>query len=80
MSDVPVPGMTGPELVEAIGTQATLDLFLDRDPHAQPLTDEELLRLIEVERKLRLEIQAKETKRADKKAGVVEPDDAPTDT
>lgn len=61
---------TGPELLAEIGGHASLDLFLDRDPHAQPFSDEEFMQLIEVERKLRLEIQAKETKRAEKKAGI----------
>lgn len=53
---------TGPELLEEIGENPTLDQFLDRDPHSQPYTDEELLRQIEVERHNRLSYSIREDK------------------
>src|SRR4051812_26268500 len=34
--------LTGPELISEIIKHPTLDIFLDRDPHAQPYSDEEL--------------------------------------
>ena len=33
---------TGPELIDQISQHPTLDEALDRDPHAKPLSDEEL--------------------------------------
>lgn len=62
--------MTGPELLEYIAQFPTLDQYLDRDPYAVPLTDSELLLLIQRQRAERALFNIKEQKKRDKKAGV----------
>lgn len=62
---------TGPELIdEIIADPNSLDVLLDRDPHARPYTDEELDRLIAVERARRTQLEIKEEKRKMKKQGI----------
>lgn len=67
--------LTGPELVDAIAHHCSLDLLLDRDPHAEPYTDDEWLALITLEREARKLFHVKEEKKRMKKQGIedVEP-------
>ena len=68
---------TGPELLDDyIGrAKQTLDLVLDRSPEAQPLTDSELQKLVVDLRGERAQIDVKQEKAKDKKAGIVEDSD-----
>lgn len=64
---------TGVELMnDMVTAKGSLDRFLDRDPHAQPLLDQELMDLVTVERKLRASWNVKLEKRQAKKQGVEE--------
>lgn len=65
---------TGKEWMDVITQHPTLDTLLDRDPHAVPYTDEELLRFIEIMRAQRALFTIKEQDARDKKAGVVKDD------
>lgn len=56
---------TGPELIEEISKYPTLEQFLDRDPHAIPYTDVELMQLVKTER---LERSLANIKNDDKKS------------
>lgn len=62
--------MNGPELLEQITLHPTLDLFMDRDPHAHPLSEEELRQLVEVMRKERAAFLVSEQKKKEKKQGI----------
>lgn len=62
---------TGKEWMDVITQHPTLDTLLDRDPHAVPYTDEELLRFIEIMRAQRALFNIKEQEARDKKAGIV---------
>jgi hypothetical protein len=64
--------MTGPELMAYIAQFPTVDHYLDRDPYAQPLSDEELLLLVNKQRGERALFTLKEQKKRDKKAGIVD--------
>lgn len=66
--------MTGPQLVEEIGKQPTLDTLLDRDPHAKPYTDIEALAIIEAARRDRALFTIKEEKAKAKREGIEEVD------
>ncbi len=63
---------TGPELMDQIIQEPTLDLFLDRDPRAAPLSDQELMAVLLVTRKLRAQSMAKAETRKVKKQGGME--------
>lgn len=65
--------MTGPEMIdEIIADVNSLDRFLDRDPHAVPLSDAEVLELMHVERAKRTTWNMKQEKRQMKKQGIEE--------
>lgn len=53
-------------------TFPSLDVVLDRDPHARPYTDQELEHLVQGERGRRALYQAKTEKAAAKRQGVEE--------
>lgn len=65
--------VTGPELIDMIITFPSLDVVLDRDPHARPYTDQELEHLVQGERGRRALYQAKTEKAAAKRQGVEDP-------
>lgn len=50
---------TGPELIAQISEHPTLDEILDRDPHASPLSDEELRAFVVSMRQDRARIEAR---------------------
>lgn len=57
---------TGQELLEAIINDpraVTLDMVLDRDPHAVPSSDDELTRLVKTQRAERAMIDVKQEKK-----------------
>ena len=61
-------GLTGPEMLEEIAAESTLDELMRRDP--KTLTDEELLQLVSVERRQRaLFIKGRVEKRDKKRSG-----------
>ena len=58
---------TGPELMEEIARYPTLDILMDRNPYAVPLTKEEMKLQIARMRAERALFQIKEQERKDKK-------------
>ena len=60
---------TGPELMAEIASYPSLDLLLDRDPRAQPITDEELEALILRQRADRALFELRAQEKRDKKRG-----------
>lgn len=66
MSTLPSTPKTGQELLDAI-QDVTLDEVMRRDPHAKPLSDEELQRLVLHLRAERAQITLKKEKRREKK-------------
>lgn len=61
---------TGPELIDKmLASENSLNTFLDRDPHALPLTEEELTNLIRSERAIRASLDIKTEARKDKRNG-----------
>lgn len=75
MQSKDLDNMTGPELMQYIAQFPTLDTYLDRDPYGVPLTDDELLLLVQKQRAERALFTLKEQKKRDKKAGIVSDDD-----
>lgn len=72
-NDHPNHPLTGEEMMDRIlADPNSLDRFLDRDPHALPLTDLEILDLIRIERAKRVQWNIKQEKRAMKKQGIEE--------
>jgi hypothetical protein len=71
---MPVASRTGPELIDQIIEFPTLDVILDRDPHARPYTDQELEHLVQSERSRRAIYQTKLDKAASKRQGLTEPE------
>lgn len=67
---------TGQEWVDIIAAHPTMDELLNRSPFAIPYTDEELMRMVEINRAERALFTIKEQKARDKKAGVIEDADA----
>lgn len=67
MKDTADPTATGPELIEAIAAHPTLDVFLDRNPHAQPYSKEEWLETINNQRKERATFVIAQGARRDKR-------------
>lgn len=59
-------GVTGQELIDKIGEYPTLDTFLDRDPHAEPLSATELADLVGTLRGQRAAFIAAQEKKASK--------------
>lgn len=67
---------TGPELIDEITQEPTLDRVMDRSPFAHPLEDTEFLELIEFERHERAQFDLKDEKRKMKKEGIEETENA----
>lgn len=63
---------TGPELIDKIGEFPTVDILLDRDPHAEPYTINALVQLVEAFRRDRARFNIKDEKKAAKKDGIEE--------
>ena len=63
---------TGPELLDTIIQSPSLDRLLDRDPRAVPYTDQDLMMIIAIDRKMRAQSRAKAETRKAKKQGVEE--------
>ncbi len=66
----------GPQLLQQIGEQPTLDPLLDRSPFSKPYSDQELQRIVTLHRKERAMWNVKQEKKAAKKQGVEEVEDA----
>lgn len=64
------PALTGPELIDEIGKEPTLDRMMQRDLRSKPATDEELLRLVNSLRRDRATMVLKDEKKSAKKQGV----------
>lgn len=64
----------GPSIIDQIvqSPDLPLDVFLDRDPHSKPYTDDELRQLVVSERANRARINLKQEKARAKKQGVEE--------
>lgn len=65
---------TGPEIMDEIIQEPTIDRFLDRSPYAEPLTDAELAELVAAMRRDRVTWNMKEDKKAAKKEGIDDPE------
>lgn len=63
---------TGPELLAEIAEYPSLDAFLDRDPHSQPLSDAELALLVKRLRAERALFTIKEQQSKARRAGIEE--------
>lgn len=62
--------MSGPDLMSKIAEHASLDTYLDRDPHSLPLTDDELMSLLRMMRSERARWEVKvEKARVKRKTG-----------
>lgn len=71
---------TGPELMVELSAFPTLDLLLDRDPHAKPMSDAELELMVKRERAERAFQTFKQEAKKAKKQGVEElPEQAATE-
>ena len=75
-----MPELTGPQLIDDLisNPQLALDRVLDRDPHALPHSDDELRALVIDLRNERAQIELKQEKAKDKKAGITD-DNNPSD-
>lgn len=71
--------VTGPELIDEIGKEPTLDRVMQRDNRSKPATDEELMGLILRLRADRAQFVLKDEKKAAKRQGIEEPEDAGDD-
>lgn len=69
------PTLTGPELMDQIGSSPTLDELLDRSPFAKPYSDDELTLILTIQRKDRAMWNVKQEKKAAKKQGIEEVED-----
>lgn len=58
---------TGPELLVEISQFPTLEILLDRDPHAKPYNDEELVQLVKRERLERAMASVKDDEKRNKR-------------
>lgn len=70
-----VEQMTGPDMMNEIIREPTLDRFLDRSPLADPLSDMELMDLISLMRMARANFEMKEAKKQAKKEGIEDDDE-----
>jgi len=66
------PEASGPDLLDMILPVNTLDVLLDRDPRAVPLTEEELMSLVTSERAARAALTSSKRLGKLKKQGVEE--------
>lgn len=67
----PVVGQqTGPELIDEIGREPTLDRLMQRDLRSKPAKDEELTTLVNSLRRDRATMILKDEKKSAKKQGV----------
>lgn len=64
----------GMELLDHIAEYLTLDALLDRNPHAIPYTEEELLRIVQLQRADRATFNIKQEAAKNKKAGIEDSD------
>lgn len=59
---------TGPELIDKmLASGNSLNLYLDRDPFAKPLSEEELINLVRSERAIRASLDIKTEARKEKR-------------
>jgi len=76
LPDVGRVGMTGPEVIDEIIKFPTLDWALDRSPFSKPLSRDEYVEMIKIERLARAQFQLKKQKAREKKQGIEEHEDA----